>query len=483
MSSWIDAEFNTVDLGDARRNSRLKKVAERMWQAPGASQRGAAEDWAGAMGSYRLWEPAAVTAEAILASHQDEVRQRLKGNRILLHIQDTTELDYTGHKALKGLGPLSDLSRRGVLAHCEYLLQGEGVPLGLWHSHMWVRSDEEHGQSDLRKQQPIEEKESYRWLEASRRACELRALCPKQLVITLSDRESDIYESFEEFWQRRLDGEPCAHWIVRSNQDRRITPQTQDLEQHTKIKAAVAAAPLLGTHTLEIRKKEQCKKVKGNRQLSVRTARTAELEIRACELELVPPHRPAGQKLSPIKMWVVMAKELNPPAGEEAIEWILLTDFKVRTLKKALQILKLYTLRWQIEIFHKILKSGCRVEDNPPEDVERLLPRLAVQMVIAWRIHYVTLLGRECPDLPADVLFEEWEWKPMMVVFGGKQAPLVPPSLAQMITWIAKAGGHIYRKGDRPPGPQTIWKGMAKMFAYGELWKALPGLSQVNPSG
>ncbi len=483
MSSWIDAEFDTVDLGDVRRNRRLKEVVQRMWQAPGASQRATAEDWAGAMASYRLWEPESVTAEAILASHQDEVRQRLKGNRILLHIQDTTELDYTRHKTLKGIGPLSDLSRRGVLAHCEYVLQGDGVPLGLWHSHMWVRSDEEHGQSDLRKQQAIEEKESYRWLEASRRACELRALCPKQLVITLSDRESDIYESFEEFWQRLLRGEPCAHWIIRSNQDRKITPQAQDLEQHTKIKAAVAAAPVLGTHTLEIRKKEQCKKVKGNRQLTLRTARTAELEIRACELELIPPHRPAGQKLSRIKMWAVIAKELNPPAGEEAVEWILLTDFKVRTLKKALQILKLYTLRWQIEVFHKILKSGCRVEDNPPEDVQRLRPRLAVQMVIAWRIHHVTLLGRECPDLPADVLFEEWEWKPMIAVFGGKQAPLVPPSLAQMIAWIAKAGGHIYRKGDRPPGPQTIWKGMAKMFAYGELWIALHGLSQGNPSG
>jgi len=478
VSSWVDAEFNTVDLGDVRRNRRLRQVVGRMWQAPGASQRAAAEDWAGAMGSYRLWDRPSVTAEAILASHQDEVRQRLKDHRILLHIQDTTEDDLTRHKALKGLGPLSDISRRGVLIHSEYLLQGDGLPLGLWHSHMWARADEEHGQSDLRKQQPIEEKESYRWLEASRRACELRALCPKQLVITLSDRESDIYESFEEFWQRRLRGEPCAHWIVRSNQDRRITPQAQDLEQHTKIKAAVAAAPVLGSTTLEIRTKVQCKKVKGNRQLTLRTARTAELEIRACEVELIPPHRAGGQKLSPIKLWAVMAKELNPPAGQEAVEWILLTDFKVRTLKKALQILKLYTLRWQIEVFHKILKSGCRVEENPPKDVQRLLPRLAVQMVIAWRIHYLTLLGRECPDLPADVLFEEWEWKPMIVVFRGKQAPLDPPSLAQMIAWIAKAGGHIHRKGDIPPGPQTIWKGMAKMFAYGELWKALHAVSQ-----
>jgi len=235
----------------------------------------------------------------------------------------------------------------------------------------------------------------------------------------------------------------------------------------------VAAAPVLGTATLEIRSKEQCKKVQGNRQLTLRTARTAPLEIRACQVELVPPRRPHGQKLSRIKMWVLRAKELHTPAGQETIEWILLTDFQARTLKKALQILKLYTLRWQIEVFHKVLKSGCRVEDNPPEDIARLEPRLAVQMVVAWRIHYVALLGRECPDLPADVLFEDWEWKPVLVVVRGKQAPLEVPSLAQMIAWIAKLGGHIGRKSDGPPGPQTIWKGMAKMFAYGELWKAL----------
>jgi Transposase Tn5 dimerisation domain len=145
-------------------------------------------------------------------------------------------------------------------------------------------------------------------------------------------------------------------------------------------------------------------------------------------------------------------------------------------LKKALQILALYTVRWQIEVFHRILKSGCQVEDYPPEDIQRLRPRLAVQMILAWRIHYVTLVGRECPELPAEVVFEEWEWKPLVVVFCGKSALLQPPRLAQMIAWIAKLGGYIGRKGDGPAGPQTIWKGMAKMLAYGELWRALHDL-------
>jgi hypothetical protein len=433
------------------------------------------------MGSYRLWNAPEVTDQAILAPHQSGVCERSRAHRILLHAQDTTELDLTGHKQVKGAGPLSEQTRRGLFAHSEYILQEDGLPLGLWYSHYWARLDEEFGQTHLRKKQAIEQKESLRWLEGYRRACRLRALCPKQLVIDLTDREGDIYEIFEEYHQRLLRAEPVAHWIIRSQHDRAITSvNEQDLEEHAHLRAAVAAAPLLGVQSLEIRAKQQCNKVKGSRKLTLRTARTAQLEIRACRVELRAPKRPGGQKLTPLAVTVVMAKEINVPAGQEPIEWILLTDFKVRTLKKALQILALYTLRWQIEVFHRILKSGCRVEDHPAEDIQRLRPRLAAQMIVAWRIHYVTLVGRECPELPADVVFEEWEWKPMVVVFCGKNAPLQPPTLVQMIGWIAKLGGYIGRKGDGPAGPQTIWKGIVKMFAYGELWRALHDLPCGN---
>lgn len=473
MDSWIESEFSWVDLGDVRRHRRLLKVAQRMWENPQASTAGASQGWAEANGAYRLWETEEVTVEAILAAHQEQVRQRAKGHRVLLHIQDTSELNFTKKKALKGAGPLGELDRKGFFAHSEYLLEGEGLPLGLWHSTLYARSAEEHGQSALRKQQPIEEKESFRWLEGYRRACELRAASPKQLVIAMTDREGDMYEMFEEHHQRQVRHQAAAHWIIRCNQDRLLNPQAQDSPEQTKIKAAVAAAPLLGTTILKIRAKEQCKKVKGNRRLTLRSARMAELEIRACPVELVPPRRPQGQELSPIRIWVVSAREIKPPTGEEPIEWILLTDFKVPTLKKALQILKLYSLRWQIEVFHKILKSGCRVEQSQFKEADRLLPRLALQMIIAWRIHYVTLLGRACPDLPCGAVFEEWEWKPVVVIFRGKEHEHEEPSLDQMVRWVGQLGGHLGRKSDGPPGPQTIWKGMARVLDYAQLWRAL----------
>jgi len=174
--SWIETEFETVQLGDARRPKRLKKVIQAMWQNPGASQRGSAGSWAAAMGSYRLWNAPEVTAEAILAAHQDQVQERGQAHRMLLHIQDTTELDLTRHKQVQGLGPLTESTRRGLFAHGEYVLQEAGLPLGLWHSHLWTRSDAEYGQTDLRQKQSIEQKESHRWLEGYRRACQMQEI-------------------------------------------------------------------------------------------------------------------------------------------------------------------------------------------------------------------------------------------------------------------------------------------------------------------
>jgi hypothetical protein len=472
MDNWIQSELGSVDLGDKRRRRRLLKVAQGMWNRPNASVPGAAGGWAETIGAYRLWESEDVTPQAILGPHYEQTCHRARRSRILLHIQDTTELDYSGRQ-LEGTGALSDLSRRGFFVHSEYLLQEDGLPLGLGHCHIYTRDDEDHKKKRERRHQlPIQEKESYRWLEAYRRACQLGGPSPKQLVISLADRESDIYEIYQECCQRRQALQPWAHFIIRCNQDRSLWPGPEDLSAPTHLKAAIAAAPVLGTTTLKIRFKEQWKKVKGRCRLTARTARQAVLQIRACPVELRPPYRPATT-LSPQRIWVVLAQEIDPPAGEDPIQWILLSDLSARTLKKALQILKLYTQRWQIEVFHRILKSGCRVEKTQLKESQRLLPRLAVQLIIAWRIHYLSLLGRACPQLPCGAVFQPCEWKPVVVIFRGQAGPQEEPSLAQMIQWIGQLGGHLGRKGDGPPGPQSIWKGMLRVLDFGLLWEAL----------
>jgi hypothetical protein len=472
MDNWIERELGSVDLGDERRHRRLLKVAQGMWRRPQASVPGAADGWAEAKAAYRLWESSGSSPQAILAPHYEQTAQRAQRSRILLHVQDTTELDYSGRK-LQGTGPLSELTRRGFFLHSEYLLQEDGLPLGLRYCHIYTRCDEDHKHEQERRHQlPIQEKESYRWLEGYRRACQLASLAPRAVVISIADREADIYEIYQECFQRQQGLQPLAHWIIRCNQDRTIQPLPEDQSAHTHLKAAMAAAPVLGTTTLKVRFKEQWKKVKGNRCLTVRSARKAVLQIRACPVELRPPYRPAT-RLTPLTIWVVLAQEIDPPPGEDPIQWILLSDLSAPTLKKALRILRLYTQRWQIEIFHRILKSGCRVEKSQLKDSERLLPRLALQLIIAWRIHYLTLLGRACPQLPCGAVFQPCEWKPVVVIFRGKAHQQEEPSLAQMIQWVGQLGGHLGRKGDGPPGPQSLWKGMLCVVDFARLWEAL----------
>ena len=473
MSCWVEEELAHIDLGDRRLEKRVSRVLQQMWQSPQSSVAAACGGWNETMAAYRLFDNEAVTVSPIMAAHQGCVAARAKLARLVLHIQDTTELDYSDKKALQGTGPLSELQRQGFFAHNEYVVQEDGVPLGVWHTHIYARDPQEHGEAELRKKLPIEQKESYRWLEAYRRACAIKQLSPGLRVVSLSDREGDIYELFVEYQQRRLLGQPAADWVIRSNQDRRLVPSQQaDNAALLKIHSAVAQAPVLGTQTVRFRAKKQFKKIKGSRHVSFRTAREATLELRACQVQLKPPFR-LGKKLGPITLWVLMAREICPPAGQDAIEWILLTNFRIETLKKARQVLRLYCLRWQIEVFHKILKSGCCVEKAQLKTAERLLPRVALQMIVAWRIHYVTMVGRACPELPCGVVFETCEWKPVVVVLRGKGAEKSEPTLGQMIQYIGQLGGHLNRKSDHDPGPQTIWRGMHRMHDFAVLWRAL----------
>jgi hypothetical protein len=475
MSPWIQQEFACLDLGDERLNRRLRQVLEKMWQSPQGSTAAACGSWKETMAAYRLFDHEALTPEQILIPHREQVVARCRLAKVVLHIQDTTELDYSKKKSLAGTGPLSEESRQGFFAHNEYVVQAEGgLPLGLWHTDIHARDPEEQGESERRKQLPIEAKESYRWLEGYRRACALQELCPEVEVISTSDRESDIYEIFAEHQQRRALNQVAAGWIIRSNQDRTLLPSgntpAPDPEL-LKLHACLEQAPMLGTTTVEIRAKQQLKKKQGSRKLTQRTARKAVLAVRACEVQLKPPFR-KGTKLTPITLRVVMAKEIDPPAGEDPIQWILLTNLAVHSLEEALHVIALYCLRWQIEVFHRILKSGCRVEQAQLKTAERLRPRIALQMVVAWRIHHLTLAGRACPDLPCGILFDPCEWKPVVVVVRGKGAETTEPTLAEMIHYIGQLGGHLNRKSDGNPGPQTIWRGMDRMHDFAILWQA-----------
>jgi len=228
---------------------------------------------------------------------------------------------------------------------------------------------------------------------------------------------------------------------------------------------------VLGTIEFDITTKIQTKKVRGVNTPVLRQARHVTQEVRACRLELKPPWR-KGHPLPAVTLWAVSANELHPPAGQDPIDWLILTSIPVHDFAGAQAILEIYLGRWEIEVFHKTLKSGCTIEEIQLKDHERLKPALALYMIVAWRVLYLTKLGRVCPDLPCDAVFEEAEWKSLVAIARGRPALAHKPTLNEMILLIAQQGGHRGRKCDGPPGPQAMWMGLMSLRHFATAWKA-----------
>lgn len=473
MREWITEEWDGCELGDKRLVERLKIIVSRMWQSPLASISAACRGFAEVMAASRFFRNQKVSQEQILAPHREATVLRVSQHRQVLYIQDTTELDFTSKKKLEGTGPLSSLERRGFFAHNELVISSERLPLGLWHTSIQARDDQEHGKVKHRKQKPIQEKESYRWLEGYRRGCELAHLVPNSQVVVCADCESDIYEIFA-LRQSRLDaGQAAAQWLIRAKENRcLLRPQTQpSTVANVKITQQLQQSPVLGQIRFCIPAKEQTKKIKGGggTRKSIRSKRQVTQEIRAIEVTLRPPYR-QGAKLPAVSIFIVQALEIEPPAGEDPINWILLTSLECRTAEQALQVLELYLCRWQIEVFHRVLKTGCRVEELQLRDAEPIQLAVLLYMIVAWRVLYVMHLGRQCPDLPCSVVFEEAEWHSSWVISKGGSPPKEPPSLNEMIRLIASFGGFLARKNDGHPGPQTLWTGLCRVQDFAFCW-------------
>lgn len=468
MAEDFTSEFSNADLKDLRRSRRLGKVVAAMAKAPGLSISAACGGWSESMAAYRLLNCKHATPAALLAPHSRAVVERCAQHACVAVSQDTTELDYSHMKQTEGLGPLNEHHRRGLFLHSLYVVSEDGLPLGVLDTEMMIRDDETFRTAAARKQLPIEEKESFRWLEGYRKTVELARSLPGCEVFSISDREGDIFEVYEA-WQLAIENGGPAEWIIRANQDRALTGVVEG--DPTKLFAALAQAPVLGEIEFKIRARKGTKKVKGNTEQTSRSGRTVCQTIRAMKITPRPPGR-KGRKLKEVSFWAILAEEIDPPAGEDPIRWVLLTSKEVTTLEEARRVLNLYLRRWDIEVFHRVLKTGCRVERIQLKTVEALTCALVIYAVIAWRILYLTHLGRKCPDLPCSCVFEEEEWKAACVAV--KRRPEAgEPTLAEFIVIVGKLGGHLGRKSDGPPGPQSMWQGLARVRDFAIVWLAL----------
>jgi hypothetical protein len=474
MTGWIVEELQTVDIGDERLDCRYALVLDALSRKPALKFNAACQGSAEVQGAYRFVNYPRVTLAKVLSPHQDACRRRCRDQPVLLTVQDSSEIDVTRpQEKMRGAGPLSD-KRWGFFLHPLVAFTPDGLPLGLVHAEVWARDPDEvarpaAAKAAERKRKPIQEKESRRWLDGYRQACVLAADCPNSQVICLGDSESDIFECFFEAVPQ--EGVPKADWIIRACEDRALVQAEGQEPPVGRLFAQVASTKVLTTLTLEVRARP-AQSGDDRKRKQARSARKATATVQAARVTLRQPARPGGKCMADVAVNAVLVREVSPPAGEEPVEWLLLTSLPISTVEQVLQGVEYYCRRWQIEIYFKVLKSGCQVEASQLEDAAAFLPYLALCLIVAWRVQYLLMLGRECPELPCDCVLREPEWQAVYAVVKRQEPPSTPPTMGEMIVLIAALGGYLGRKGDGPPGPKAMWLGLQRMTDLALGWEA-----------
>lgn len=448
--AWAEVEFGAAELGDARRTARLVQLAQTCGMQPSASLPHASDDAAMLKAAYRFFDNDAVDPADMLASHVQATYARLRCVPLVLAVQDTTLLDWTDHPATTGLGPLATASHHGLLAHSTLALTPERVPLGLLAQQVWARDPATYAQQPHRRHRPLAEKESHKWLTSLRAVEGAHQACPSTQFVSVGDREADVYDLFVE---PRTVG---VELLVRAAWNRRVAHPEKYLWATTR------AASQVGTLTLTLPRQPN------------RPPRTATVSVRARPITLRPPKSRSQDDLPSVAVWAVWAGEEQPPAGVAALEWLLLTTVPVSSGRQALEVVEWYGCRWGIEVWHKILKSGCRIEAKQLETAARLQRCLTLYSVIAWRLLYTTMLARAVPEAACTVVLEPDEWHALWVAIHRRAGPpSSPPSLRQAVRWLGQLGGFQGRKHDGEPGVEVLWKGFQHLVDLTSMYRIM----------
>jgi len=447
---WAEEEFSRAELGDGRRVERLITIARDFYSRPQANIPQACGSRAKTKAAYRFLEGKSTTMEKIQQSHYEATVNRIGKERVVLAVQDTTTLNYSTHPATADLGLIGSKAGGfvGLIVHDTMSFNVEGTPLGVLDVQCWARDPADFGKKHLRHTLSIEQKESNKWLKSFQVAAEVQRRCAETTVVSVGDREADVYELFH----CALREAENPKLLVRAEHNRLLADGQGQLYEYLQRKE------ISGVQTVRVPRKQG------------QPAREAKLEIRFAEVTLRPPQ---GKKaLGELSIGAVYAKETEVPDGVEALGWMLLTTCEVKTFEQAVEKLQWYCLRWGIEIYHRVLKSGCRIEQRQLGSAERIETCLAIDMVVAWRIYHLTKLGREMPNMPCTVFFEDAEWKALVAYKTQNPIPPEnPPTLREAIHMVASLGGFLGRKGDGEPGTQTLWLGLQRLEDITEMWK------------
>lgn len=441
-ADWAEEEFGRVLLYDERLKARLFVLARDFYGQPTAPLPQACDgSEAKVKAAYRFFRNPQVDLQTLLRPHVEATVDRIQGPDVVLAVQDTTTLNYTAHRATHGLGPINTTKDGavGLILHDTVAFTVGGTPLGVLDAQCWARDPDEAGKSAQRKALPLEAKESAKWLRSYRAVAEVQRLCPDTMLVSVGDREADLYELFAEAHEN-----PSGpKLLVRAERTRQRRVDQEPLWDR------MAREPVAGYQEVHI-------PGKGGRR-----ARTATLAVRHARVALRPPQ---GKALAAVRVWAVYAREEGaPPDVSSPIEWLLLTTVDTPTFAAACERLAWYARRWGIEVYHRVIKSGCRIQDRRLGDADNLQACLAIDLVVGWRVYQLTTQGRETPDIPCDVFLRKEEWQALCAWATRQPPPATPPPLRQVVRWIGALGGFRGRKSDGEPGTTAVWRGVQRL--------------------
>jgi hypothetical protein len=432
--------------GDKRINCRADYMFKKMSQNSQKSLPQVFCNQADLKGAYRFFCNGLVTPEKILEPHINETIKRCKSHKLVAVLQDSSDLDFDYMDCLEGFNPLHPNVDKGYRIHPSLVITEHGTPLGVLGAENYTRekinSLKKHRNSLL-----IEEKESFRWLQGFRQACKLAEQLQDVQVVSIADREGDVYECLAE--AQVSDVKHKAAILVRSKHNRSLAEFTDETNNKLEKKLIRSAVSYESSVILNRYRKEE---------------RKAFIAIRACQVSIKAPNTCKKKSLPPILMNAILISEIDPPKGKDPLDWLLLTTLPIGTKEEIQLIISLYSKRWCIEIYFKVLKSGCKIDTPHFQETKNIKNFIAFAMIVAWKVMLTTYLPREFPDEPCTLLFTEIEWK---LAYRGAQNKIVPfpdkiPTLKEMVTLVAILGG--YQKRKMPPGIQTVWRGVVKLM-------------------
>ena len=433
---WAKSTFGASKLKDIRRTGRAVKTAAHMAENASASLPAQMQTWKETMALYRLLNEEDVTFEALMQPHWQQTREQIETRSVVLLVQDTTGVDLTHHPKTTGLGQVGNERGRGLYVQTVLaVLPESGEVLGCALQEPFVRTPAPVGETRSQRRQRSE-RETDVWMRLVTR---LGSFPAKTTVVHVGDRGADMFPFFQACRATQ------THFLVRAFENRRIEPEEQPQKY---LLDEVRAWPAQASRPLQVPASHG------------RTARSTVVQLAFGTQTILPPRGENRTSAPPLKVWVIRVWEEQTPAGEEPLEWILLTSVSTTTLEQAWERVGWYEHRWVVEEYHQCLKTGCRLEERQVQSAERLIRLLGLLSPLAVRLLQLRDLSRREPECPAHQTIEA-----DLLAVVAAQTGQSPARMTTGAFWkaVAQLGGYLARRGDGPPGWKTLWKGWLRI--------------------